>query len=67
MKIIHYDDHVKARAAVYPEIGDQLDALWKLFDHMFGAAELPVPAAQALRERIADVKARYPKRPPNVE
>lgn len=67
MKIIHYDDHVKARAAAYPDVGDQLDALWKLFDRMYGAGEFPVPAAQAMRERIADVKQRYPKKPPNVE
>jgi hypothetical protein len=67
MKIIHYDDHVKARAAAYPDVGDQLDALWKLFNHLYEAGEFPVPAAQAMRERLADVKARYPKKPSNVE
>ena len=67
MKITHFDDHVTARAAEYPPIGDQLDALWKLFNHMFEQGAFPVHEAQLLRERIADIKQRYPKRPPDVE
>jgi hypothetical protein len=63
MKILHYDDHRPARAAAYPEIGEQLDALWKWFaQNQTGA---PGPAADMLA-RINAVKAKYPK-PPNVE
>jgi hypothetical protein len=38
------------RAAAYPSIGDQLDALWKGGD-----------AAQAMLEQVMAVKTRYPK------
>jgi hypothetical protein len=39
-----------ARAAEYPPIGDQLDALWK------GGAE-----AEAMLSKVQAVKAKYPK------
>lgn len=38
------------RKAAYPSIEDQLDALWK------GGTE-----AEAMRKRVAEVKARFPK------
>lgn len=40
----------KQRAAAYPSIADQLDAIWK------GGEEM-----EAMRQRVLDVKARYPK------
>jgi hypothetical protein len=63
MKITHYDDHRPARAAAYPSIGDQLDALWKLLEQQHGAFPLPVPEAEVIREHIKMVKAAYPKSP----
>lgn len=43
-------DYRMLRAAAYPPIGDQLDALWK------GGA-----AAEDMLQRVLAVKARYPK------
>lgn len=42
--------YARSRAAEYPAIGDQLDALWKGGD-----------AAQAMLEQVQAVKAKYPK------
>jgi hypothetical protein len=44
------DAYKYARAAEYPAIGDQLDALWK------GGAE-----AEAMLAKVQAVKAKYPK------
>ena len=44
------DAYKYARAAEYPSIGDQLDALWK------GGAE-----AEAMLAKVQAVKAKYPK------
>jgi hypothetical protein len=43
-------DYYAKRRAEYPSLGDQLDALWK------GG-----PAQVAMQEKIAAVKAKYPK------
>jgi hypothetical protein len=43
-------DHAALRAALYPSLGDQLDALWK------GGA-----AAEEMQRRVMAVKARVPK------
>lgn len=59
MRIIHYDDHRPARAADYPDIGEQLDAIWKALEQM---GELPAETRDML-EQIRAVKARYPKAP----
>jgi len=42
--------YARSRAAEYPAIGDQLDALWKGGE-----------AAQAMLEQVQAVKAKYPK------
>lgn len=60
-KITHYDDHRAARAAAYPDIGDQLDAIWK----WIGSQEFAGAAAPML-EQVRAVKERFPKAP-NVE
>jgi hypothetical protein len=64
MKITHYNDHRPLRAAAYPSIGDQLDAIWKMLETLH-----PVSSsveAEAMRDRIRAVKVQFPK-PPNVE
>lgn len=55
-KINHGGDYAEKRRAAYPDIGDQLGALWEAI----GAKKLP-PDAEAIRARIDDVKRRYPK------
>jgi hypothetical protein len=50
MKLHVKQDYVRLRRHEYPSMGDQLDAIWK------GGAE-----ADAMRKRIEEVKAKYPK------
>lgn len=45
-------DYYAMRRKEYPSLGDQLDAIWK------GTGS---PAFQAMVQKIADVKAKYPK------
>ncbi|MEJ0004375.1 MAG: hypothetical protein WDN30_14105 [Pararobbsia sp.] len=66
MKITHYDDYRAPRAAAYPDIGDQLDAIWKLLETQYAGATMP-PDAARLAAAVRAVKAKYPKPPTNVE
>lgn len=46
----------KQKSAQYPEITDQLDAIWKIILQ----AELPIPAtAKPLADKIQNVKATF--------
>jgi hypothetical protein len=60
MKITHYDDHRPERAAAYPSVGEQLDAIWKFIEQ--SGVAMPVQTAEML-ERIKAVKERFPKSP----
>lgn len=53
-------DPVVAREAAYPEVGDQLDAIWKIVDALVDRKPLPADAL-AVRAAVARVKATYPK------
>lgn len=54
--IVHSGDYAQRRRAEYPDIGDQLGALWEAL------ADTPLPPkAEAIRAEIQAVKARYPK------
>ena len=55
MKIHHEGDYRARRAAEYPPIAEQLDALW----HAMQAGVLPM--VPAFYEPIAAVKARFQK------
>ncbi|WP_047238157.1 hypothetical protein [Chromobacterium subtsugae] len=59
MKIHHVGDHAAARRQQYPDIGDQLDALWRVVASL-PPGQLPPQAAQVL-EQIRQVKHTYPK------
>lgn len=50
----------RRRREAYPDAGEQLDALWKGLEALAGKKALPEGTA-AMRERIAAVKAAYPK------
>ena len=58
MKIEHHGDYRKQRAAAYPSVEDQLDAIWKWIN-AFGAH--PSPEAAAMLDRVKAVKMRFPK------
>jgi hypothetical protein len=49
-------NYQKRRVAEYPSIGEQLDAIWKV------VAKEPMPLeTQAMFDRIAAIKKKYPK------
>jgi len=62
MKITHLDPYDSRRASAYPEVGEQLDAIWKAL------AQLPAlpPDTAAMLQRIRQVKTDYPKPPPDA-
>ena len=53
----------KARAEEYPQIGDQLDALWKLIKA--NADKIDLAEVAPLLEAVQAVKDKYPKPPTN--
>ena len=61
MRIHHTPEHKKARAAAYPSIGDQLDAIRKAFGLLHAnGVELPDETLACLM-RCQEVKTKYPK------
>lgn len=56
MKIRHVRDYVEARRSEYPDIGEQLEAIWAVLK----TQKLPKEAADILG-RIEAVKRKYPK------
>lgn len=51
--LVKYKDD---RRSEYPEIGDQLDVIWRYFDTLTLTAE-----AQSMLDQVKAVKAKYPK------
>lgn len=62
MKPTHLEAYESCRAAAYPDMGDQLDAIWKALEQLPG---LP-PDTAAMLQQIQQVKADYPKPPPSA-
>lgn len=61
MRILHKSDYVRERAAEYPPIGDQLDAVMKLAAHLRAkGVELPAEV-DAWVGACQEVKRRNPK------
>lgn len=56
MKIFVKGDYRTLRAQEYPDVGEQLDALWKEMQALPRTEE-----AEAMLQRIQDVKKKYPK------
>lgn len=56
MKIRHVSDYRVRRRAEYPDIAEQLDAQWKGGEH-----------AEEMRDRVMEVKRRFPKPPQKTE
>lgn len=61
MKIEHRRDYSEARRSEYPKLEDQLDALWKAFAAMKAKGTKLDPDANAMLNKITEVKAKYPK------
>lgn len=57
-KLTFRRDYAEARRTEYPEIGEQLDAIWKAL--AADPKRLPLEA-QAMLARIDTVKTRFPK------
>lgn len=64
MKIEHVEDYRVARKALYPNIGEQLDAIWKTFQHLKAEGVDIGPIADAMLQQIEAVKGRCPKGQP---
>lgn len=61
MKIIHESDYYTRRAKAYPEITDQLDALFKIAKALQNIGiVLPADAVEIL-DQISAVKQTFPK------
>jgi hypothetical protein len=56
MKIRHVRDYAEARREDYPDIGDQLDAIWAVLK----TQNLPKETRDLL-DRVEAVKRKYPK------
>ena len=61
MKIVHPGNPREKRRDEYPDIGDQLDAIWKAFGQM-DPDDVPEPA-RAMLAQVQAVKAKYPVTP----
>jgi len=62
MKITHSPDPRPKRKAEYPDIGDQLDAIWKAIDALVeDGAMVPVETVEMLA-KIKAVKGKYAKK-----
>lgn len=56
-----YSDYKIPRKKEYPQIGDQLDALWKLIQA--NSDKIDLGEAASLLKAVQDVKDKYPKAP----
>jgi hypothetical protein len=57
MRIRHVKDHARARKEAYPDIGDQLDAIWTALS---GQKNLPADTKEMF-DKVMAVKAKFPK------
>lgn len=63
MRIDHQEDPLLKRAAEYPAMADQLDALWKIVNQLLGKLPVNDPSAAAIAAQVQAVKNKYPKGP----
>ncbi len=62
MKITHTESYSDKRAAEYPDIGDQLDAMWKFVQTL----DVPKTSVEPILDKIQYVKNKYPKTTSNT-
>lgn len=60
MNIKHHRPYEVARKKAYPDVKDQLDAIWKFIEAAKGKVELP-DEVEAMATKIRYVKVRFPK------
>lgn len=58
-KLTFRRNYAEARRTEYPEVGEQLDVLWKAIEAL-GKNKLP-SEANAMLSRVQAVKTKYPK------
>lgn len=62
MKITHQSDYSERRRREYPDVREQLDALWKIFDRLDKRAEIDIGEdGREMLSRVIGVKTKYPK------
>jgi hypothetical protein len=62
MKITHTESYSDKRAAEYPDIGDQLDAIWKFVQTL----DVSKTSVEPILDQIQHVKNKYPKTTSNA-
>ncbi|ULH08587.1 hypothetical protein [Alcaligenes faecalis] len=60
MKIHHQSDYHQKRRAEYPDIGDQLDAVYKLARHLQEQGQRLPPEVEDWVAQCRTVKEKYP-------
>lgn len=62
MKLTHRRPYKQARKQLYPDVGDQLDAIWKAIDEIANQTGILLPQESVdMLSRIHEVKAKCPK------
>ena len=61
MKIKVKSDYAKLRKSEYPDIGDQVDVLWKIVDELVAAGTIKDKTATDMLDVIKSVKTKYVK------
>ena len=62
MNINHHRPYREARKKLYPNVKDQLDAIWKAIDEIANQTGILLPQESAdMLNRINEVKAKCPK------
>lgn len=61
MKAIHTEDYIKRRRESYPDVGDQLDILWKTIQHIHDSGVVIPDEAIAALSKITEVKKTFHK------
>ena len=55
------EHYANLRAGAYPDVGDQLDAIWKELNYRRLSGEKLTQDADDMLQRVLSVKAKYPK------
>lgn len=62
-RVRHTADYAAKRRAEYPQVGDQLDQVWKVIEALKSRGTQLPAEADAMLGSIQATKARYPKPP----
>ena len=61
LRAVESDLYEQKRRAEYPDVGDQLDVIWKQLNYWRLSGQDMIAEADAMLGKILAVKAKYPK------